>query len=238
MQKNRNNITKLIQQSVNRILSEKKRFYFNRGIEFVIKDPIPDNINMEKIIGLLRANLPVSSYEGLKNVYFGQFGSLEKRKLTAMHHKDNIYIASDKLTDEDDLLDDIIHEFAHRFEENNSEAIYEDGVIANEFLGKRNRLYDLLRQEVDEELNYFDFINTDYEKEFDDLLHTKVGYTKIRNIAPTLFIRPYAATSLREYFATGFEDFYLNGGEQLKFISPILYNKILSFEKNEDFERS
>tara|TARA_S200000501_G_C20763672_1_gene717277 strand:- start:184 stop:867 length:684 start_codon:yes stop_codon:yes gene_type:complete len=227
-----------MQQSTNRILSERKRFYFNRGIEFIIKDSIPDSIDMEKVIGLLRANLPISSYEGLKNVYFGEFESLEKRKLTGMHFKDNIYIASNELTGEKDLLDDLIHEFAHRFEENNSEAIYEDGTIANEFLGKRNRLYDLLRQEVDEELNYFDFINTDYEKEFDELLHDKVGYTKIRNIAPTLFIRPYAATSLREYFATGFEDFYLNGGQQLKGISPILYNRILSFENNEDFKRS
>ena len=150
-----------MQQSTNKILSERKRFYFNRGIEFIVKDSIPDSIDMEKVIGLLRANLPISSYEGLKNVYFGEFGSLEKRKLTGMHFKDNIYIASNKLTGEKDLLDDLIHEFAHRFEENNSEAIYEDGTIANEFLGKRNRLYDLLRQEVDEELNYFDFINID-----------------------------------------------------------------------------
>tara|TARA_Y100001938_G_C8079670_1_gene428292 strand:- start:739 stop:1425 length:687 start_codon:yes stop_codon:yes gene_type:complete len=228
-----------MQQSTNKILSERKRFYFNRGIEFVIKDSIPDNIDLEKIIGLLRANLPLSAYEGLNNVYFGEFESLEKRKLTAMHHKDNIYIASNELTGEKDLLDDLVHEFAHRFEENNSEEIYEDGSIANEFLGKRNRLYDLLRQEVDEEeLNYFDFINTDYEKEFDDLLYKKVGYTKLRNLAPTLFIRPYAATSLREYFATGFEDFYLEGGEKLRGISPILYNKILSLQKNTEFKRS
>ena len=59
-----------MQQSTNRILSERKRFYFNRGIEFIIKDPIPDNIDMDKIIGLLRANLPESSYEGLSNVSY------------------------------------------------------------------------------------------------------------------------------------------------------------------------
>ena len=43
-----------MQQSTNRILSERKRFYFNRGIEFIIKDSIPDSIDMEKVIGLLR----------------------------------------------------------------------------------------------------------------------------------------------------------------------------------------
>ena len=84
-------------------------------------------------------------------------------------------------------------------------------------------------------MNYFDFINTEYEKEFDQFLYKKIGYTKIRNIAPTLFIRPYAATSLREYFATGFEDFYLEGGQKLKGISPILYKKILSLQANSEF---
>ncbi len=203
---------------------------------------MPVEIDMEKVIGLLRANLPESSYEGLNNVYFGEYDVLDRRSLTAMHHKDNIYINSAKVDSEKDLLDDLVHEFAHRFEENNSEEIYEDGRIANEFLGKRNRLYDLLKQEVekedDKEINYFDFINTEFNKDFDFFLYKKIGYTKIRNVAPTLFIRPYAATSLREYFATGFEDFYLDGGQKLKSISPILYNKILSFQKNSDFKRS
>ncbi len=231
-----------MQQSTNRILSEKKRYYFNRGIEFIIKDPLPDDIDMEKVIGLLRSNLPVSSYEGLDKVYFGKFEILDKRKLTALHLRDNIYIDSTKVSNEKDLLDDLIHEFAHRFEENNSEQIYEDGSIASEFLGKRNRLYDLIKQEVeqedDKEINYFDFINTEYNQDFDKFLYQKIGYTKIRNLAPTLFIRPYAATSLREYFATGFEDFYLEGGQQLKNISPVLYNKILNFQKNSEFKRS
>jgi len=203
---------------------------------------MPVDIDMEKIIGLLISNLPEASYEGLNNLYIGKFDILDKRKLTALHLRDNIYIDNEKVSNEKDLLDDIIHEFAHRFEENNSEQIYEDGSIANEFLGKRNRLYDLIKQEVeqedDKEINYFDFINTEYNEDFDKFLYKKIGYTKIRNLAPTLFIRPYAATSLREYFATGFEDFYLEGGQQLKNISPILYNKILAFQKNTEFRRS
>jgi hypothetical protein len=239
LQRNRQNLIKSIQTSHSEISEGKTRFYFQRGIEFIIKDPLPKNVNIEKVMGILRANLPESCYYGIKNVYFGQFEILDKRKLTAIHYKDNIYIDSTKVDNEKDVLDDLIHEFAHRFEENNAERIYEDGKIANEFLGKRNRLYDLLRQEMpDEDLNYFDFINTDYEKEFDVFLYNKVGYQKITNLAPTLFIRPYAATSLREYFATGFEDFYLEGGQQLKSISPILYDRIVSLQKMNNFERS
>jgi hypothetical protein len=41
-----------------------------------------------------------------------------------------------------------------------------------------------------------------------------------------IFIRPYAAISLREYFATGFEAYYLGNKIHLEKISPMLYDKI------------
>ena len=240
MSKNRQNLIKSMQRSHNKILSEKKRFYFNRGIEFVIKEPLPKGIDIERVMALLRSNLPVSSYEGLRSVYFGTFEILTKRKLTAIHHKDNIYVDSTKINGEKDILDDLIHEFAHRFEENNSEEIYKDGRIIQEYLGKMNRLHDLLSREVDftdssPEIDYFDFINTEFDPDFDKFLLKDVGYDLIRNVAPTLFIRPYAATSVREYFATGFEDYYLNGGRELKKISPILHNRIEMLDKNTNF---
>ena len=108
-----------MQQSANKILLEKKVFYFDKGIQFVVKDPLPKDVDLEKVIGLLKSNLPVSSYDGINNIYFGKFQILDKRQLTALHHNDNIYIDSKKATNEKDILDDLIHEFAHRFEENN-----------------------------------------------------------------------------------------------------------------------
>jgi len=239
LSRNRNNLTKLLQQSQTKIISEKKRFYFNRGIEFVLDKPLKNDIDIEKVMGLLRSNLPISSYAGIKNVYFGDFDILKRRSLTALHHKDNIYISSEELVSEKEILDDLVHEFAHRFEENNSEKIYEDGKIINEYLGKMNRLHDLITQEYNLEeynLSYFDFINTEFDPEFDKFLYKVVGYEKIKNLAPTLFIRPYAATSVREYFATGFENYYLEGGMQLKNISPILHSRIELLEKNTDFK--
>jgi len=239
LSKNRDNLTKLLQQSQTKILSEKKRFYFNRGIEFVLDKPLKKDIDIEKVMGLLRSNLPVSSYVGINNVYFGEFDILKKRSLTALHHKDNIYISSEEMSSEKEILDDLVHEFAHRFEENNSEKIYEDGKIINEYLGKMNRLHDLITQDYDLDyfgITYFDFINTEFDEKFDKFLYEKIGYEEIENMAPTLFIRPYAATSVREYFATGFEDYYLEGGLQLKKISPILHSRIELLEKNTDFK--
>ena len=231
----RTNLIKSIQKSANKALQEKKVFNFNRDTDFIIKNPLPKEIDILKIIALLKNNLPSDCFQGTRNVYFGQFEKLKKRKLTALHHEGNIYI-DNNVKSEKDLLDDLIHEFAHRFEENNAEKLYEDGIITNEFLGKRNRLFDLLKQEVDFELSYFDFLNTEYDQEFDKMLYQKIGYKLIRNVAPTLFIRPYAATSLREYFATGFEDYFLNGGLQLKQVSPLLYDKIRVIDKREAFK--
>jgi Mlc titration factor MtfA (ptsG expression regulator) len=49
-----------------------------------------------------------------------------------------------------------------------------------------------------------------------------------------LFPSPYAATSLREYFAIGFEYYYLKDRSQLKKECPFLYNKLAEIEFPED----
>ena len=48
----------------------------------------------------------------------------------------------------------------------------------------------------------------------------------LRMVTTGLFIRPYASVSLREYFATGFEAYYLGKQNSLEKISPMLFDKI------------
>ena len=48
----------------------------------------------------------------------------------------------------------------------------------------------------------------------------------LRLATSAIFIRPYAAVSLREYWATGFEAYFMGQKEQLQKISPDLYDKI------------
>tara|TARA_R100000008_G_scaffold84036_1_gene70502 strand:- start:451 stop:1080 length:630 start_codon:yes stop_codon:yes gene_type:complete len=204
------------------------------NVEIIIKDKLPKNVDIAKIVDLLRKNIPDAFLRFLKNIHIGQYPILKKRNISALNHNFAIYIDNEQ-KNEKDIIDDIIHELAHCVEEKYSQLLYEDQFIVNEFLGKRNRLHDLLAAE-EYELNYFDFLNLEYDKEFDDFLFKDVGYEKIENIAPTLFVRPYAATSLREYFATGFEEYYLKGPEQLKKISLQLYKKIRNFEKLNDFK--
>ena len=66
-------------------------------------------------------------------------------------------------------------------------------------------------------------------------LFKTIGYDKLGIICAGLFINPYAPTSLQEYFATGFTDFYMNMEDQaLKVVSPELYKKIIMLH-NENF---
>jgi hypothetical protein len=71
------------------------------------------------------------------------------------------------------------------------------------------------------------YTNTEYNAKFDDHLYNDIGYDKMRIISAELFYSPYAITSLREYWANGFENFMLSDKILLKEISPVLYGKIL-----------
>jgi len=230
----RNNLIKSIQKSANRLLNEGKEYSFGDGIKLIVKDPVPKGVDLSKVISLITNNIPAQCYTGLDNIYIGQYDVLKRREISALHYDNKIFIDNNQ-EKEIDFLDDLVHEIAHRFEDKYGEQLYEDGKITTEFLGKRNRLYDLLQQEG-EKLNYFDFLNIEYDKEFDFFLYKKIGYDKIRAVAPTLFVRPYAATSLREYFATAFESYYLKGGHTIKKISPNVYEKIRDLESFSEFK--
>ncbi len=67
---------------------------------------------------------------------------------------------------------------------------------------------------------------TEYDKRLDFFLHKDIGYDIVDPLVNGLFVDAYAATSLREYFATGFEDYYLNNGEFIKNMNPVLYRAI------------
>ena len=80
-------------------------------------------------------------------------------------------------------------------------------------------------------------MDTEYNQEFDDFLHKKIGYDKLTSLMSGMFINPYAATSLQEYFATGFTDFYLNTDHKyLSTVSPELYKKIYELQQEDSLD--
>ena len=72
----------------------------------------------------------------------------------------------------------------------------------------------------------YDFEDVEYDEEFDAFLYKEVGYVKLNNLVNGLFVSSYAVTSLKEYWAVGFEDYFIGDRDYLKTISPILFRKI------------
>ena len=103
--------------------------------------------------------------------------------------------------------------------------LYSDEKIKNEFLLKRSKLKRILSFQ-DYDISGLDFLQTEYDKDFDNFLYKDVGYDALQMLTVDLFINPYAATSLKEYFATGFEEYYLENKLYLNKLSPYVYKKL------------
>ena len=104
--------------------------------------------------------------------------------------------------------------------------------LRSEFLGKRNRLKNILEAN-DWDTTGLNFSETEYNEEFDSFLYEEVGYIELGARSMGLHVSPYAITSLREYWAVGFEDYFIGDREYTQKISPQLFSKIegvLSYE--------
>jgi len=207
-------------------------FYTSTGIHVYIKDPLTNGLDMEEIVSVVENRIPKKFLAEVEMIIVGDLEEFEDRKINAMYKDGCLYITNEQ-DDADDLIDDIIHEIAHSLEEPFGLEIYGDKKLSSEFLNKRGQLRNILLQHgLKTQLNFF--MNTEYDIKFDDFLLNKVGYDKLSILMQGLFISPYAATSLREYFATGFTDFFMEPDHRLlKSVSPILYKKIEKLYKDD-----
>ena len=170
-------------------------------------------------------------------IIIGHFDEFDEYSVNAFYDGAAIYISNIQ-DDEDDMYDDVVHEVSHSIESPHGFVIYGDEKIKNEFMHKRKRLHDILwARGFKAPLSFFR--DLEYNKEFDEFLHKKVGYDKLANLLVGLFISPYAATSLREYFATGFTDYYVHSDHNLlKKVSPELYKKLSLIQKPESLDNT
>lgn len=195
-------------------------------VDMYIIDPLPANINILAVIDRVEDIIPAHIAQRTEGIYVGNFKEFEEKQVNAMYRDGTIYVSNDQ-DDDEDMIDDIIHEFAHAAEEIYAREIYEDNKIQTEFLGKRKRLKDLLDQYDylgDTDVSFSDL---EFTKELDDFLYNDIGYDKLENFCMGLFARPYAATSIREYFATAFEECLLGDGDYVKKLSPMAYKKVM-----------
>jgi hypothetical protein len=60
----------------------------------------------------------------------------------------------------------------------------------------------------------------------------------LRTLTSDLFYSPYAITALKEYWANGFENYFLQDRAKLKSLSPVLYQKIKNLVDSKKEERN
>lgn len=186
---------------------------------------LPNSFDLDGVFEELKEKVPYKYLKNIDYIFIGKFDELIKANAQAKYLEGAIYVTSEQDT-EQDMIDDLVHEVAHSVEEEEFLAIYSDGSLEAEFLGKRERLFHLLDTEG-LNVDYSEYKNPEYSKNFDNHLYFEIGYPYLTTVSVNLFYSPYAITSLREYFANGFEAYYYHQDHQrLGMISPILFSKI------------
>lgn len=199
-----------------------------KGIEVSIVDILPDDMDAKAIIQDSLDLIPNIFTRNIKYIKIGQFEELENRELDALYKDRTIYLTNLQKSNED-MMDDIIHEVAHSVEEEYGDIIYSDGLLEKEFLIKREKLKNILVQNGFKK-NLDKYSKTRYDKELDMYFYKKVRYDRMSLMTQSLFVSPYAATSLREYFANGFENFFLSQDSYqiIRKTSPVLFKKLIT----------
>ena len=211
-----------IKESMKR--GSRMRDHFNlSGVDVFIKDQLPKTIDLSFVFEYIGSRIPFFFMDGIDIIYIGQFPKMKERDINAYFEDGAIYVTN-KQDDEMDMIEDLIHEISHAVENNNQEFIYGRGALQREFVGKRTRLSQLLSQKY-EVPSDFDF-NFEYDRTIDEFLYKVVGYDVLNQVCTNIFPSGYAATSVSEYWAKGFEELFIGDKDQLRSMGPVLY-KIL-----------
>ena len=211
-----------IQESVKRSKRMRNEYMVN-GVTVFIKDALPEHVSGEFIFDYISSRIPSYLMKNVEVIYIGQFPEMEERDINAYYENDAIYITNEQ-DDEMDVIDDIIHEVSHAVEHYSREFIYGDGALQREFIAKRKRLSSLLKQKFDVPSDFN--INFEYDRAIDDFLYRDVGYDVLNQISVNIFPSGYAATSISEYWAKGFEEFFLGDPSKLQTMCPVLSNRL------------
>jgi hypothetical protein len=212
-------------QSSKKVMAERREYSLFGDIQVYVKDSFTSDVDMSMVIKKLEQTIPRDFTYGVELIIIGQFDDLNKRDVKAAFMDGAIYVTNDQKS-LDDVFDDIVHEISHSIEKTHASILFSDGKVVREYLGKKRRLVDLLTASgLLVPPDVADSI--EYNKAFDEFLHFELGYEKVGNYTKGLFIDSYAAVSLSEYFATGFESYYVDkDGAYLTKISPALHEKI------------
>jgi hypothetical protein len=195
--------------------------YYIYNVPLFVVDEPPESVDLPAFCQEIEKYIPPRLLTNVEVVYVGNFKDLKGRNAAFAHGA--IYMTSAEPTNED-MLENFIHEVAHSLETEHGMNLYTDD-LRNEFVGKRERLRYMLSSQG-YKINPLMYAFTEYNEKFDNFLANEVGYPTLLTLTMGLFISPYGATSLQEYFANGFEKYFLDNPRTVRDISPVLYRKI------------
>ena len=215
---------KWISNSINESKSLRNHYKLH-SIDIIVKDSLPENVDIDFVIKYVTARIPDFLIDGVDIIYVGQFESLIQREVNALYEDGAIYITNDQ-DDEMDMIDDLVHELAHSNEDRFADIIYGDGKLEEEFLRKRTFLSRVLKHVGETPPPPQFLVSLNFDQDIDDYLYKEVGYTPLWNYVNGIFPSPYAATSIREYFARGFEEYFIGDRKSLTKNNIVLYSKL------------
>lgn len=221
----RDNIQKYMTDSLEKQNAQSRERKLHGFVSVMIKDFPTTDVDIDAALQEIEYKIPPWCFSNVDIIYVGVFDVFLEREVEAVYEDGAIYVFSDLATTED-FVESIGHEVAHAVEEIATSEIYLDTSLEREFVGKRRRMKDILNAHGYQYADG-DILDPEFRDAFDDFLYKEVGYPLLTSLTSGLFMSPYAATSLREYFANGFEWYFIKKQHTfLKQISPVLYNKL------------
>lgn len=211
-----------------------------KTIPIIILDQIDNQeVNINSVVKDIEKHFPYGKLlvNDIDNIYIGNFDFLYNKQFTALSDNGTIYVSNVQFSNFS-MLCDIIHEFSHIIEQKFNQEIYGDNSLESEFLVFRTKLYHKIKQWAEEHENFnitnkldkLLFINPEFNEDFDNLLFRIIGYQNIAYLTAGIFLKPYSATSVSEYFSTGFEQMFIFN-KNFEKSNYVLYNKLQEIEQ-------
>jgi hypothetical protein len=192
--------TNYLQESLKRSERQRREFHLSENINLYIKDPLTREVDVRAVMEKISNTIPSHLVSEIDSIFVGIFDEFEEMETNAMFKDGAIYLSNDQ-DDEQDMMDDIIHEIAHSLESPYGYLIYGNGKVEQEFLMKRAKLYEILKNE-DLKPNKKLFINPEYTKKLDVYLYEDVGYDRLNFICSSysLFTSAYCCNIFKGIF--------------------------------------
>jgi len=136
---------------------EKEEFLAFGNVEVKVVHPLPEDVSLAKVLHMISGLLPKAYYRDITKIQVGDHPKFADKEFNAMYQDGVLYVSPDQ-DNEEDMIDDIIHETAHHLEVIALQEIYSDEKVKSEFLKRRKELrYELASEGYS--VNEYDFGN-------------------------------------------------------------------------------